>query len=180
MNRTVQTVSALLILAVAALTGFFLQQSLNDTGAVTDTTVQVLGQPRPDFSLPDLELRLRTMSEWDGKLIVLNFWATWCPPCREEIPVFISLQEEYAEQGLQFIGIALQDADEVREYVREMGMNYPVLTGYREVIALAEALGNTLGALPYTVIIDRDGTVTFTRAGPLDEAAARAAIAAYL
>ncbi|MDX1518940.1 MAG: TlpA disulfide reductase family protein, partial [Gammaproteobacteria bacterium] len=134
----------------------------------------------PDFTLPDLENKPRQVSEWDGKLIVINFWATWCPPCREEIPIFIALQEEFADRGLQFIGIALQDADEVRDFVAETGMNYPVLTGYREVIKIAESLGNDIGALPYTVIINRDGVIEFTRAGPMDEPAIRDTLSRYL
>jgi len=177
---------AVIITASTALAGFFLQQRLNppqpDQQRVVAATIpaKVVGTRAPEFTLPDLDNQLRQLTEWQGKLIVINFWATWCPPCREEIPVFMALQDEHAGQGLQFIGIALQEADEVREYVAAMGINYPVLSGYREVIKLSEALGNYMGALPYTVIINRDGMVVFARAGPLDEATARSVIEAYL
>lgn len=177
---------AVIILASTALAGFFLQQRLNPPQtnqqrvAVATIPDEVVGTRPPDFTLPDLDKQPRQLTEWQGKLIVINFWATWCPPCRDEIPVFMVLQDEYAGQGLQIIGIALQEADEVREYAAEMGINYPVLSGYREVIQLAESLGNHMGALPYTVIINRDGTLVFTRTGPLDEATARSVIKTYL
>lgn len=176
---------ATVVVAVVAIgIGFFTQQWLHqdDQSDVRNTkvVVDIIGSRRPDFSLPDLQTTQRSISEWDGQLIVINFWATWCPPCREEIPYFIKLQNEFAEQGLQFLGIALQDAEEVREYVDEIGMNYPVLTGYREVIKIAELLGNHQGALPYTVVVDRTGKVVFKKAGPIDEPTLRAAIQPYL
>ena len=85
----------------------------------------------------------------------------------EEIPGFIKLQDKYADQGLQFIGIALQTAADVRDFVQELGMNYPVLVGGSDVIDVAEKYGNSLGALPYTVIIGRDHRIHFTKRGPL-------------
>ena len=133
---------------------------------------QVLGVRRPEFTLPDLEGRQRSITEWDGKVVALNFWATWCPPCLKEVPEFVSLQEKYREQGLQFIGIALQKPEEVREFVAEHEVNYPILAGELEVIQLAEAYGNNIGALPYTVIIDRNGQIAHVKPGilPTEEA----------
>ena len=135
-------------------------------------TTAILGRYRPEFSLPDLNGQLRTVSEWDGKVVALNFWATWCPPCIKEVPEFVALQEKYQTQGLQFIGIALQQPEEVREFVTEHKVNYPILTGELEVIQLAEAYGNHIGALPYTVIIDRNGKVAHVKPGilPTEEA----------
>ena len=105
-------------------------------------------------------------------MVALNFWATWCPPCLKEVPEFVSLQEKYRAQGLQFIGIALQKPEEVREFVAEHGVNYPILAGELEVIKLAEAYGNSIGALPYTVIIDRNGHISHVKPGilPTEEA----------
>ena len=135
-------------------------------------TTAILGRNRPEFSLPDLNGQLRTVSEWDGKVVALNFWATWCPPCIKEVPEFVALQEKYQTQGLQFIGIALQQPEEVREFVTEHKVNYPILTGELEVIELAEAYGNHIGALPYTVIIDRNGKIAHVKPGilPTEEA----------
>ena len=141
---------------------------------------RITGVPRPEFSLPDLNGRLRSINEWDGKVIALNFWATWCPPCLEEIPEFVLLQAKYQADGLQFIGIALQQPDAVRQFVKEHGMNYPVLTGETEVIKLAESYGNHIGALPYTVVIDRNGLVAYVKPGPLSREQAESVITSLL
>ena len=132
----------------------------------------MLGRERPAFTLPDLDGQLRSVTEWDGKVVALNFWATWCPPCIKEVPEFVSLQEKYQGQGLQFIGIALQKPEDVHEFVAEHKVNYPILAGELEVIKLAEAYGNHVGALPYTVIIDRNGRVAHVKPGilPTEEA----------
>lgn len=145
-------------------------QTGNTSPAVT--TSSILGRQRPEFMLPDLDGQMRSISEWDGKVIALNFWATWCPPCLEEIPEFVSLQAKYQAAGLQFIGVALQRPEEVRQFAAEHGMNYPVMTGELEVIKLAESYGNHIGALPYTVIIGRDGQVAHVKPGvlPTEEA----------
>jgi len=127
----------------------------------------LLGTPRPDFSLADVDGVPRNVGEWDGKVVALNFWATWCPPCRKEIPEFVALQAKYGGRGLQFVGIALQRPEEVRDFMAEHGMNYPVLAGEMDVIRLAERYGNRVGALPYTVIIDRTGRIAYVKAGPL-------------
>ena len=141
-------------------------------GAQAAMEAQVLGVRRPEFTLPDLDGRQRSITEWDGKVVALNFWATWCPPCLKEVPEFVSLQDKYQAQGLQFIGIALQKPEEVREFVAEHKVNYPMLAGELEVIKLAEAYGNHVGALPYTVIIDRNGQIAHVKPGilPTEEA----------
>ncbi len=140
----------------------------------------VIGDKRPQFSLPDMNGKMRSIDEWDGDVIVINFWATWCPPCREEIPEFIKLQKSYAENGLQFIGIALQTAEEVNEFVKVMGINYPILVGQGEVIQVAKQYGNHIGALPYTVIIDRQSYIAFTKRGPLQRHIAEQVISSLL
>ncbi len=143
-------------------------------------TTEILGRQRPEFTLPDLDGQPRAVSEWDGKVVALNFWATWCPPCIKEVPEFVALQAKYQTQGLQFIGIALQQPEEVHEFVAEHKVNYPILTGELEVIQLAEAYGNHIGALPYTVIIDRNGKVAHVKPGILPTAAAESIITGLL
>jgi thiol-disulfide isomerase/thioredoxin len=135
-----------------------------------------VGDRRPDFSLADTNGVIRSIAEWDGKLLFINFWATWCPPCLEEIPTFVRLQGEYAAHGVQFLGIALDSEENVRNFLIEYAVNYPSLYGQREAIELSKRYGNSLGALPYTVVVSRDAKVIATHHGVLDEAAARALI----
>lgn len=126
-----------------------------------------VGARRPDFAQRDVQGMVRRMDEWDGSAVVLNFWASWCPPCRTEIPWFINMQAQYRQAGLQFVGIAMQDAEETTDFIEEHGINYPVLAGTRATLELMARYGNDAGALPYTVFIDRDGIITRQHYGPL-------------
>lgn len=143
-------------------------------------TGQMRGLERPDFSLADVNGKMRRIDEWNGRVIALNFWATWCPPCRREIPEFVALQSRYEDRGLQIIGIALQRPEEVQGFMQEHRINYPVLAGEADVIALSRAYGNTFGALPYTVIIDRNGKIAFVKEGLLSGKAAEKVITRLL
>ena len=109
------------------------------------------------------------LTQWQGKVLVVNFWATWCPPCLKEIPEFIRLQDRYGPRGVQFVGIAIDDTARVLGFMAQTGMNYPVLMAEREGIDLARAAGNRLGGLPYTVVIDRQGRAAQVELGVLDE-----------
>ena len=141
---------------------------------------RIIGAERTAFSLPDLDGRARAAAEWDGKVVALNFWASWCPPCLEEIPAFVSLQAQHQAAGLQFIGLALEPPATARRFAVERKMNYPVLTGAAEVIKLARAYGNHIGALPFTVFIDRTGRVASVHPGPLSREEAGALIVSLL
>ena len=98
-------------------------------------------------------------------MLVVNFWATWCAPCREEIPAFIKVQEKLGPKGLQIVGIAVDQLDKVKPYAAEMQINYPILVGDLEAIDLARQAGNRFGGLPYTVIFDRQGTSIHSQLG---------------
>jgi thiol-disulfide isomerase/thioredoxin len=120
--------------------------------------------------LVDLDGEMRPIGQWRGKVLVVNFWATWCAPCREEIPGFVRLQEKYRDEGLQFVGIAIDRPDPVRAFAREFGMNYPVLMGGIEAVDMSRRAGNRVGALPYTVVLDRAGRIVATELGGIKEA----------
>lgn len=121
--------------------------------------------PRPVPILVDLAGHAHQPSEWRGKVVVLNFWATWCPPCREEMPVFAELQQALGGRGLQFIGVAIDEPEEVRAYLQAHPVNYPILVGGPEVPAWADSLGNEFAALPFSVVLDRDGRQTLAKTG---------------
>lgn len=120
-------------------------------------------------TLPDLAGQNQPLSQWRGKVVVLNFWAPWCPPCRHEIPGFIRLQARLGTQGLQFVGVALDGAEPVRAYVRQAGINYPILLGGYEGTFLGQAAGNPQGGLPYTLVLDRKGQPIASLLGAVSE-----------
>ena len=117
--------------------------------------------------LPDADGQQQAVAQWRGKVLVVNFWATWCAPCREEMPQFVRIQARDAVKGVQFVGIAVDDAAKVRDFARELGLNYPSLIGGFGAIELSKSLGNSLSALPFTVVLDRGGQVALTHLGPL-------------
>ena len=118
-------------------------------------------------SFYDLDEKVQPLAQWKGKVMVVNFWATWCPPCLVEIPEFIQLQKQYGTQGVQFIGIAIDQKSKVQTYAKQVGMNYPVLLGDLAGIDLARRTGNPQGGLPYTVIVDRNGNIAATQLGTI-------------
>jgi thiol-disulfide isomerase/thioredoxin len=103
--------------------------------------------------------------QWRGKVLVVNFWATWCTPCREEIPGFIDFQKGYGSKGVQFVGVAIDQKERVAPYAKDMGINYPLAVGGMETMEFARQLGNHATVLPYTVILDRAGKVVASQIG---------------
>ncbi|HHC73093.1 MAG TPA: TlpA family protein disulfide reductase [Thiotrichales bacterium] len=128
---------------------------------------KVLGQSAPEFTLADLEGTPHRLSEWQGKVVVVNFWATWCPPCRREIPALIQLQEEWGERGVQVVGIAIDQPQLVEEYSDTMGINYPILVGEAEAVEISRRYGNRFGQLPYTAIVDPRGEIAAIKRGEI-------------
>ena len=122
------------------------------------------------IGLPGLDGRDLSLDHWRGKVLVVNFWAPWCGPCRAEMPGFDRLQQQFGAQGLQFVGIALDAPDKVTAFLADHPVSYPVLQGAVGGQELARAAGNRLGGLPYTLILDRRGTPVATLTGGLDEA----------
>jgi thiol-disulfide isomerase/thioredoxin len=142
------------ILAIIALAGgigayFYLNQPADKPKIATIKDDTLVGKRRPDFSLQDVDGKQRTLSEWDGKVLIVNFWATWCPPCRREIPAFIELQEHYESKGF--------------------AINYPVLIADVDGIAISQQYGNKLGVLPFTVIVDRKGIIRHSLAREVEK-----------
>lgn len=173
MNKTLFTLVAVIVVITAGVGGYYLQVT-TDTGsrpaapaeeAVTHETV--IGLDRPDFELPAMDGELRAISEWDGDVLAINFWATWCQPCKDEIPEFAELQSRFRDQGVTFVGVAIDHRAAVSEFAEQYGINYPVLIGEQAAIDAAKSYGNHIGALPYTAFVDRNGTIVHVHRGRL-------------
>jgi peroxiredoxin len=121
----------------------------------------------PEFSLPDLTGKQRSIKEWQGNVLIINFWATWCPPCLKEMPEFEAMQNSYSGKGLQFIGIALDDVEPVKQYIDNHKITYPILLGQDQGVKIAHDLGNIVDTVPFTVIIDKKGVAIKSHMGAL-------------
>jgi len=128
----------------------------------------VVGIQRPDFKLGSDTGEFVTPADFPGKTLLLNFWATWCAPCRHEMPMLVDLQNEFGSEGLQIIGIALDDVQNVRDFVETYGITYPILVGATDVMQTSNEYGNTAGVLPYSVLIDSDGIIRWQLAGEIE------------
>ena len=168
---------ALVAASLSAYAGFRISSTRVQATPASDTAtpvpLEMIAVAMDEIRIKDLEGREHSLSEWAGKILVVNFWATWCPPCVVEIPAFIKLQAEFGARGLQFVGIALDDPVAAGKFATERAINYPILAGDEEVARLMEGLGNTIGALPYTVVFDRQGQIVHTHQGEWTRADAR-------
>jgi thiol-disulfide isomerase/thioredoxin len=165
-SRNAQIALFAAVAAVALMAGFLLRPGSSEPPKAEAGASQLLMAAE----LPDVTGQRQRLDQWKGKVVVVNFWATWCAPCREEIPALVSAQEQLGGQGLQVVGIAIDQPDKVRPYAREMRINYPVLIGELEVMDLSRAAGNALGGLPYTVVLDRSGQIARTELGGVTQA----------
>ena len=163
------------ILIIAAVTGFGLQRALTSSDTqnlpiiLPPNDESVIGKPRPDFELKDIEGETRNMNEWNGKVLLVNFWATWCPPCKKEIPAFMELQDQYGPQGFQVIGLAIDDEESVKDYADTMGMNYPIMAAELTAMEIARLYGNRVNALPFSAFVDREGKIVLTQPGEISK-----------
>lgn len=126
--------------------------------------------------LRDLKGDNRVLGSWRGRVLVVNFWATWCTPCREEIPEFVRMQKSYGPRGVQFVGVAFDQPQPVEAFAREFGINYPLLVGGLDTMALMRECGNRAGVLPYTLVLDRHGNIASRHTGVLNKARIEALI----
>lgn len=122
-----------------------------------------------NLALPDLDGRVQPLSQWRGRVLVINYWATWCRPCRDEMPMFSKLQQRLGAKGVQFVGIDDEPADTVREFVRAAPPAYPLLVGTADTLAATGPLGNVAMALPFTVVLGRDGSLQAAVLGRVSE-----------
>ena len=169
MNKwTILVIVAIFAAAVGAAAAWYLRPSQDEQLA------QIQPDQTPDqapaFQLADLDGKLRKSTEWADRTVVLNFWATWCAPCRREIPLLVDLQAAHDPSELTVLGIAIDEPDAVKEYVEQIGMTYETLVGQLDAIEVVGQYGNRIGALPYTVIIGKDNKIEWIHAGEVDAA----------
>lgn len=132
------------------------------------------------LQLPDTQGKPERLEQWRGKVLVVNFWATWCAPCREEIPMFIKMQDKYRAQGVQFVGISIDQPDKTAQFAKEFGVNYPVLIGGFDVVDKSRDAGNDKRGLPFTLIFDRKGAINRAELGGLKQEKLEPVLAALL
>lgn len=198
MNAPRRTLGLAIVTALAALTGFVTYRAANEKPAASaapqsavvaespadaessaDDVDAPAGRPLraipatlPDFTLVDRDGVPRTLAHWAGRPLLVNFWATWCAPCRREIPLLRTLRRDHAADGLEVIGIAVDFREDVLRYAQEIGLDYPLLIGEQDGLDAAATFGLEL-VLPFSVFSDRNGRIVAVRIGELhaDEAA---------
>ena len=116
---------------------------------------------------PDADGRVRRLLDWRGRVLLCNFWATWCAPCREEVPMLVAAKQQWASHGFEVVGIGIDSADNIREFSKTYQVNYPVLVADGSVLELMRKLGNRGGGLPYSVVLDRTGSIAERHLGAL-------------
>lgn len=173
------------VAAIAATAGFFIYRHgvaprAAMTGVVSPVTEPVADQSAPvsdesgelpatlpEFTLGDLEGKPRSILSWPGKSMIVNFWATWCAPCRREIPLLRELQTKHGAEGFQVVGVAVDIREDVVKYAQEMGINYPILTGEQDGLDAVNKFGQGSIGFPFTVFTDNQGRVVLFHLGEI-------------
>lgn len=165
MSKFAAIALAILVAAAALAAGLYWGGAARQGTPTTDAGASLLNSTfeEPGFGP-------RRMDSWPGKVLVVNFWASWCGPCREELPMLNRVHREMAPQGVQFVGLAIDSAQAVAEFEKILPIEFPVVIGNANTLELARALGNKAGGVPFTVILSRSGRVVAVHLGALDEA----------
>jgi len=178
--------SNLIVVAVAVLgallgllAGGFYRQA-PEKPAPPGVSVLRKGDMRADPALADLKGQPRHLAEWDGQLVLVNFWATWCGPCRDEMPLLDHSGAVHADKGLQVVGIAIDDVEAVRDFLKESPVRYPILLDVANGVDPSVIFGDTRQVLPFSVLIGRDGRIVDQRAGSFSQASLAAWLQPHL
>ena len=174
-----QAVVLIVVAAAAAGAGYFVSRTV-DRGPAGEPEAlpapsaamqpvpsadDLVGRSRPDFTLRDAGGAPLSADDFDGKVLLLNFWASWCRPCVDEMPMLSELQRDHAERGLQVVGIALDDPQRAQAFAEDLELAYPLLYGLADAARVGRLYGNAGGMLPYSVLVDAGGIVRWTQLG---------------
>lgn len=167
MRRFIRPLLVIAVALTAAVAGYMTRDALFSASTAdlpADASAELLA-----LSLPDADGAQRTLSDWRGRILVVNFWATWCPPCIKEVPDFVRVSQRHATDQVQFVGISIDGAEAVKTFAAEHKVPYPLLVATPQVLEMASRFGNTAQALPFTVILDREGVIRDVKLGTLNE-----------
>ena len=167
------------VAVLAAVAGFLVSRGTSDP-APTAQVDPAAGNAILALALPDSHGELQALQQWRDRVLVVNFWATWCPPCLTEIPDFAAVSRGFADSPVQFVGLAIDKAESVRKFGEEHNVPYPLLIGTPQTLGLTTALGNAVQALPYTIIFDRAGKIAHIKLGTLNRTELEGKIRALL
>ena len=162
---------ALAAAILAASAGFFAYRA-----TLSDRSIAEAAADLKRLRLPDVSGKKQSLAQWGDKVLIVNFWATWCEPCRKEVPVLLRVQAKHAVNSVQLVGISVDSVDKVRQFAIEYQIRYPLFIGSIDIIDLTRRLGNRTAALPYTIVLDRAGRVIMTHLGAVTEAELEGAI----
>ena len=161
---------------LALLAGVFSSQWISQTGLASDPSIKAF------FANPwqTSDGKSANSENWRQKVLVVNFWASWCPPCVEEMPTLDKLQQEFLKQNVLFVGIGIDSPSNIREFLEKTSVSYPIVIGGLEGSNISKQMGNAQGALPYTVIVNTQGKATSSKLGKISEEELRSAIKSAL
>lgn len=184
MNRVSQILTIASVASIALVAGLLTYRSVQsdkaEAHAQAQATATDAGQAVLSLSLPDTEGTEQALAQWLGKVVVVNFWATWCPPCIKEIPEFAAVSRRHADAPVQFVGIGIDSVENILEFNAEHQVPYPLLVGTHDTLRRFVDLGNAPQAMPFTIILDQDGSARHVKLGVLTEDELEAKIAGLL
>ena len=172
MQKTIFAISAAILAVALGLAMYSKRVAIEEPIPVQVEAVRAVVPEGPihvAFELDGIDGNMHNFSEWDGKHRIVNFWATWCAPCRREIPLLKAFQEQHGADDFQVIGIAVEFLDPVIAYAEDAQFNYPILVGEQDAMAVAESSGISFIGLPFTMIVAKDGLLIGTHMGEIHQ-----------